>query len=125
MEYTRRELRDLVRLIQKDDRNPVYTNLKDAVERVGEERHDLPGGYHMRSYRLKVEQFIRQHKHHLTIHKLHTNESITPAELQELERLLFDGDERGTKEALMEELDHPITRKKSTDRKMNIRRGGM
>jgi type I site-specific restriction endonuclease len=41
----------------------------------------------MRSYRLKVEQFIRQHKHHLTIHKLHTNEPITAAELQELERL--------------------------------------
>ncbi len=85
----------------------MYTNLKDAVERVGEERHDLPGGYHMRSYRLKVEQFIRQHKHHLTIHKLYSNEPITAAELQELERLLFDGDERGTKEALMEELGDP------------------
>jgi type I restriction enzyme R subunit len=107
LEYTRRELRDLVRLIQKDERNPVYTNLNDEVERVGEERHDLPGGYHMRSYRLRVEQFIRQHKHHLTIHKLYSNEPITPAELQELERLLFDGDERGTKEALMEELGDP------------------
>ena len=61
----------------------------------------------MRSYRLKVEQFIRQHKHHLTIHKLHSNEPITGAELEELERLLFDGDERGTKEALMEELGDP------------------
>jgi len=107
LEYTRKELRDLVRLIRKDERNPVYTNLKDQVEAVGEERHDLPGGYHMRSYRMKVEQFIRQHKHHLTIHKLHTNTPITAAELNELERLLFDGDERGTKEALMEELGDP------------------
>jgi hypothetical protein len=32
-------LRDLVRLIQKDERNPVYTNLKDTVETcIGEER---------------------------------------------------------------------------------------
>ena len=107
LEFTRKELRDLVRLIQKDERNPVYTNLKDTIERVGEERHGVPGGYHMRSYRLKVEQFIRQHKHHLTIHKLYSNEPITSAELQELERLLFDGDERGTKEALMEELGDP------------------
>ena len=80
-----------------------YTEIAD----FGEERHDLPGGYHMRSYRLKVEQFIRQHKHHFTIHKLCSNEPITAAELQELERLLFDGDERGTKEALMEELGDP------------------
>lgn len=107
LEFTRKELRDLVRLIQKDERNPVYTNLKDTLDLIGEERHDLPGGYHMRSYRLKVEQFIRQHKHHLTIHKLHTNEPITAAELQELERILFDGDERGTREALMEELGDP------------------
>ena len=61
----------------------------------------------MRNYRMKVEQFIRQHKHHLTIHKLHTNVPITTAELQELERILFDGDERGTKEALMQEMGDP------------------
>jgi len=107
LEFTRKELRDLVRLIQQDAKNPVYTTLKDTVDRIGEERHDLPGGYQMRSYRLKVEQFIRQHKHHLTIHKLYTNEPITAAELQELERMLFDGDERGTKEGLMEELGDP------------------
>lgn len=107
LEHTRAELRDLVRLIQKDVRNPVYTNLKDNVEKVGEDRNDLPGGYQMRSYRLKVEQFVRQHKHHLTIHKLHTNTPITASELLELERILFDGDERGTKEALMEELGDP------------------
>ena len=104
LEFTRRELRDLVCLITKDERNPVYTNLKDAIETIGEERTDLPGGYQMRRYRMKVEQFIRQHRHQITIHKLHTNEPITSAELLELERLLFDGDERGTKEALMEEL---------------------
>jgi type I restriction enzyme R subunit len=107
LEFTRTQLRELVRLIPKEDRTPVYTNLKDTLEHVGEDRYDVPGGYDMRSYRLKVEQFIRQFKHHLTIHKLHTNEPITAAELLELERLMFDGDERGTKEALMKELDHP------------------
>ncbi|MBX2980484.1 MAG: DEAD/DEAH box helicase family protein [Flavobacteriales bacterium] len=107
LEFTRSELRELVRLIRRDKRNPVFTELKDSIVNVGEDRYDLPGGYAMRSYRLKVEQFIRQHRHHLTIHKLHTNEPITAAELLELERLLFDGDERGTKEALMEELGDP------------------
>jgi len=107
LEFTRRELRELVRLIRRDKRNPVFTELKDSIVHVGEDRHGLPGGYAMRSYRLKVEQFVRQHKHHLTIHKLHTNAPITAAELTELERLLFDGDERGTKEALMEELGDP------------------
>lgn len=107
LEFTREQLRDLVRLIPKEERAPVYTDLKDSVDQVGEDRFDVPGGYDMRSYRSKVEQFIRLYKHHLTIHKLHTNEPITAAELLELERLLFDGDERGTKEALMKELEHP------------------
>lgn len=107
LEFTRDQLRDLVRLIPKEERSPVYTDLKDSMGRVGEDRFDVPGGYGMRTYRSKVEQFVRQYKHHLPIHKLHTNEPITAAELQELEQLLFDGDERGTKEALMKELEHP------------------
>lgn len=107
LEFTRTQLRDLVRLIPREERKVVHTDLKDQLVAEGGDIHVIPGGYHMRNYRQRVEQFIRQHKHHLTIHKLHTNEPITAAELSELERLLFDGDERGTKEALMKELGDP------------------
>jgi len=104
LEFTRTELRELVRLIPREERSVVYTDLKDTLVAEGEDIHTMPGSYHMRSYRMRVEEFVRSHKHQLTIHKLHTNAPITTAELQELERILFDGDERGTKEALMKEL---------------------
>ncbi|MBK6943897.1 MAG: DEAD/DEAH box helicase family protein [Flavobacteriales bacterium] len=104
LEFTRKQLRDLVRLIPREERKVVYSDLRDELVSEGEDIISMPGSYTMRSYRMRVEEFIRSHKHQLTIHKLYTNEPITTAELVELERILFDGDERGTKEALMKEL---------------------
>ena len=46
----------------------------------------------------KVTRYLHEHKHHITIHKLRTNQPITKAELSELERMLFDQGEVGTKE---------------------------
>lgn len=106
----REQLRSLVRLIPTTERPIVFTDLRDSIVAEGADRRDIPGSYEMRGYRIKVERFIRENAHHLTIHRLHTNQPITAAELEELERLLFDGDERGTKEKLMEELedDRPL-----------------
>lgn len=55
------------------------------------------------SYRRRVESFIRENKHQLTISKLLTNEPITSKELTLLEEILFDGDERGTREDFIKE----------------------
>ena len=54
-------------------------------------------------YRKRVESFIRDNKPHLTISKLTTNLPITIEELTALENMLFDGAERGTKEAYVKE----------------------
>ena len=45
---------------------------------------------------IKACFFIRENKNHITISKLNTNQPITQAEVNELQRILFDGDERGT-----------------------------
>ena len=50
-------------------------------------------------YRKRVESYIRENKHNLVIHKLSTNNPITAMELSYLENMLFDGTERGTREA--------------------------
>ena len=42
------------------------------------------------SYRRRVESFIRENKHQLTISKLLTNVPITSKELTLLEEILFD-----------------------------------
>ena len=50
-----------------------------------------------------MESYIRENKHQLTISKLLTNEPITEKELKLLEELLFDGDERGTRQDFIKE----------------------
>lgn len=45
-----------------------------------------------------MESYVRTHKDHLVIRKLNTNLPITQTEINELERILFDGEERGSKE---------------------------
>jgi type I restriction enzyme R subunit len=55
-------------------------------------------------YRKRVESYIRDNRNHITISKICNNIPITAAELAALEVILFDGDERGTKEAFVQEL---------------------
>ncbi len=50
------------------------------------------------AYKRRVETFVRENKHHVVINKLNTNQPITKSEIEELERILFDGGERGTKD---------------------------
>ena len=52
-------------------------------------------GYGM--YKKRVESFIRENKNQLIISKLSGNQPITTDELKQLEKILFDGGERGTK----------------------------
>lgn len=66
-------------------------------------------GTSLHPYKERVESYIRNNKHHITIQKLRSNEPITKAELSELEKLLFDGEERGTKEEFSKEYgDQPL-----------------
>jgi type I restriction enzyme R subunit len=49
-------------------------------------------------YKRKVEQYLKEHRSDLTIHKLRNNVPITRDELQQLERILFEQGSIGTKE---------------------------
>lgn len=85
----REQIRDLVKHLQRAGRSVVYINLEDEVgPSVVRERES--GFATPAAYRNRVEKFVREHRHHLTIRKLNTNEPITEAELRELERLLFE-----------------------------------
>jgi len=98
LEEVREKIRDLVQFIDRDQQREVYTDFEDIIE-PGKEDFDILKGYSkMENYRLRVERFIREHQDHLTIRKLKTNQPITADELVELEKVLFDGGERGTKE---------------------------
>jgi type I restriction enzyme, R subunit len=99
----REDLRELVRLIEKEKQKIYYTDFDDELGQA-EETDLVYTSKLSEGYRVRVERYIRQHVDHLTIRKLHTNRPITERELVELERILFDGQERGTKEDFVREL---------------------
>jgi type I restriction enzyme, R subunit len=98
LETARRRLRALVKLIEKKQRKPIYTDFEDEI---GDEATiELPGfaapdGFER--FRTKARHFLQAHQNHLTIQKLRMNEPLTAKDLGELERILVENGV-GTKE---------------------------
>ena len=89
LENVRRRLRALVKLIEKAQRKPIYTDFEDELG--SESSIELPGFASPDSFerfRAKTRQFLREHENDLVIHKLRMNEPLTATDLQELERIL-------------------------------------
>ncbi|MBD3636816.1 MAG: DEAD/DEAH box helicase family protein [Crocinitomicaceae bacterium] len=108
MEQIRNDIGQLMKFIEAESSEPVYTNIEDSeVEITVNEPTFIPptGGI----YRERVEKFIREHKDQLIIHKLFANEPITEQELEQLEKILFDGEDRGTRDDFKAEYgDQPL-----------------
>jgi type I restriction enzyme R subunit len=91
LEGVRRRLRGLIKLIDKRQRQVVYTDFEDemgsatVIELAGFTTSD---GF--ARFREKARQFLRAHADHLSIRKLRTNAQLTPADLAELERMLAE-----------------------------------
>ncbi len=89
LEGMRRRLRDLIKLIEKSKRKPIYTDFED--EMGGETAVELPGfgqGTDDAKFRSKAQVFLRAHQDHISIHKLRMNKALTAADLGELQRIL-------------------------------------
>ena len=97
IENIRYEVRHLIQYLKTSSRNPVYTDIEDSEINVGEPKLMELDIKFDSIYKKRVESFIRENKHEITISKLSSNEPITMEELHHLEKILFDG-ERGTKE---------------------------
>jgi type I restriction enzyme R subunit len=91
LEGMRRRLRDLIKLIEKSKRKPIYTDFED--EMGGEKAVELPGfgqGTDYAKFRAKAQAFLRAHQDHIAIHKLRMNKALTAADLAELQRMLAE-----------------------------------
>jgi len=99
LEGMRRRLRDLVKLIEKQKRQPIYTDFDDEM---GQEKAvDLPGFGQVddfAKFRAKAQAFLRAHQDHIAIHKLRMNKSLTAADLGELQRMLGENGIGGPEE---------------------------
>ena len=91
LERVRKRLRGLVKLIEKVQRQPIYT---DFTDELGTETViDIPGfggADEFDRFRAKARQFLLAHENHLTIYKLRFNQPLTPTDLSELERMLLE-----------------------------------
>jgi len=91
LEKVRMDLRDLIKFIDTEHQQPVYTGFEDTLGEVTEVDL-LPTYTSMQNYKDRVESFIRKNKDYLVIHKIQNNIQITSEELKLLEKLLFEGD---------------------------------
>jgi type I restriction enzyme R subunit len=91
LEVLRRRLRDLVKLIDKQERKPIYTDFEDELG--AEAGVALPGfgeGTSFAKFRAKAQAYLRAHQDHIAVHKLRTNKALTEGDLAELERMLAE-----------------------------------
>lgn len=88
LEDLRLRLRGLVPFLDKKKRKIVYTDFKDEVLGIRpEEGLEVPSMTGAQ-YEKKVQAYLREHLDDLVIHRLRTNEPLTPTDLEELERTL-------------------------------------
>jgi type I restriction enzyme, R subunit len=91
LEQARRSMRGLIKLLEKNRRKVVYTDLQDQVGELTEVALPLGGSAgDFERFRLKVRAFLRAHESHITLHKLRRNQPLTATDLAELERLLIE-----------------------------------
>jgi type I restriction enzyme R subunit len=102
LEEIREEIRELVQYLDGSNKPIIYTNLTDTDFTITESEPDMSVNYGT-LYRKRVESYIRENKHNLVISKLSSNIPITIQELSLLEKVLFDGTDRGTKEDFVKE----------------------
>ena len=97
LENIRVEIRNLIRLLEKEKRRIVYSNFEDKIT-ISTVSDALATYTISENYKQRVEKYIRENVNNPVIQKLKHNIPISHSELQSLENILFDGKERGTKD---------------------------
>lgn len=99
LESLRRKLRGLIQFVDKTSIKPVYTALADEM---GEGKDvglsDFSTGINIAQYKRKVEAYIRANENHVAIAKLKHNKPLTPQDLAELERFVYESGEAESRE---------------------------
>ncbi len=99
VERVRRKLRGLIQFIERRASSPVYTVLDDEIgEAMPIALADFSTGINLAQYRRKVEAWIRANGHHVAIAKLRHNRPLTPTDLAELERFVYQAPEVESRE---------------------------
>jgi type I restriction enzyme, R subunit len=90
LETIRRQLRDLIKFIDREQQAIVYTDFVDELEDLDEvsvPTHQT--GFSPLQYRKKVETYIRENQNHVAIAKLKRNVPLTYSDVTALEKMLY------------------------------------
>lgn len=99
LEHVRKQLRALVKLIEKGKRKVVYTDFEDELgEDTEVELPEVSSGLNYERFKEKARQFLKAHEDHLALQRLKRNQPLTSADLTELERMLIEAG--GTKDVI-------------------------
>lgn len=90
LETARKRLRALVKLLPKGEKKVVYTDFEDEVgEGIVVDLPQVTAGLNMAKFKEKARLFLKEHESHLALQRLRRNQSLTPTDLEELERMLM------------------------------------
>jgi type I restriction enzyme R subunit len=99
LELMRKRIRGLVKLIEKTTSTIVYSMLDDEIGPATVVSLPVVAtGVNITQYRKRVESFIKANENHITIAKLKRGLTLTPTDLNELERFVFEAQEVESKE---------------------------
>lgn len=101
----RSALRDLIKYLDTEKQEPIYTHFEDELDydRIKVRGHVNTSYESLQSYKDRVESYIRKNKDHLTIHKLRNNVPVTKEEIQSVENMLFTESVAGTKDQFIQQ----------------------
>ena len=105
LDSLRSALRDLIKYLDTQKQEPIYTHFEDELDYDGiKVRGHVNTSYEsLQSYKDRVESYIRKNKDHLTIHKLRNNVPVTKEEIQAVENMLFTESVAGTKDQFIQQ----------------------
>jgi type I restriction enzyme R subunit len=90
LEIVRKRLRDLIKLIEKEKRNRIYTTFVDEIGPAAEiEIIEASAAIDFERFKAKVQHFLKAHSDQIVIHKLRRNQPLTKTDLDELEKILL------------------------------------
>jgi type I restriction enzyme R subunit len=99
VESIRRNLRDLVKFIDRTSIAPIYTVLDDEIGVATDvQLLDFSTGINLAQYKRKVEAYIRRNENHVAVAKLRLNRVLTPVDFQELERFVYESEAAESRE---------------------------
>ncbi|BEI40641.1 DEAD/DEAH box helicase family protein [Polynucleobacter sp. HIN9] len=91
LEAARKQLRLLVKLIEKGSKSIIYTQFEDEIgEGEGVDLPLVPAGLDYEKFKSKTRAFLKQHNDRLALQKLRRNLPVTTSDLQELEKILLE-----------------------------------